>query len=83
MAGEGFSQVEIPLDEKSLFEDDLEGVDELDSELASDEKVMSRIPVGEIVAKSPHEAVREREPIQSIRVPSVVTETDEIGRAHV
>ena len=81
MAGEGFSQSEIPLDEKSLFEDDLEGVDELDSELASEERVMSRIPVGKIVAKSPHKAVRAREPIQSIRAPSVVSETDERERS--
>ena len=81
MAGERFSQSEIPLDEKSLFEDDLEGLGEEGPDLATGRKGMSEISRAEIVAELPRQEARPGNPIQSIRVPPVVSETEQEDRS--
>ena len=81
LTGDQFSQSEIPLDEKSLFEDDLEGLEEGGPDLSPGPRVTPGTPRAEIVSEVPRQETRIENPIQSTRIPPVASETEHGDRS--
>ena len=76
MSGEAFSQSKVPLDEKSLFETELDDLARTGSESASEDGSISSVLAGETAAKVPRWVARAGEPVQPNRLSSIASETD-------
>tara|TARA_B100001093_G_scaffold515701_1_gene592610 strand:- start:744 stop:2009 length:1266 start_codon:yes stop_codon:yes gene_type:complete len=76
MGGEAFPQSKVPLDEKSLFETELDDLAGGGSESASEEGSISSASAGETAAKVPRWVARAGEPAKPNRLSSIASEAD-------
>ena len=76
MGGEAFPKSKVPLDEKSLFETELDDLAGAGSESALEGGAISSASAGETATKVPRWVGRAGDPVQPNRLSSIASETD-------